>query len=178
MFGDKPIKSMKLREEDLKRLTDKFAASAAPLVLDAAPYLMFSSFDGDAIPKLAKVEGFCESGPMDLVGNFKSESGLATRVHVDVEAGADPAKQSLRVKFIIRKYPQEYTSDQVKELSRQLKERYKGIRDATFADAKLPTWKFDEHTRELWLMAPVGNQAQKRDRLRLFPGCSKALRLD
>lgn len=178
MIGDKPAKSLKFRDADLKRLTQNFAPDTASAVMDAAPYLMVKGFDSEAIPKLARLNGFCQPVDLDLVGHFKSDSGFPTRVNVNVEPGSTPAEQSLRVKFIIRRYPQEYTTAQIRELAAQLKERYAGVKASTFADLNVPTWKFDEFNRELWLMAPVGNQVQKRDLLKQYPGCGKSLKID
>jgi hypothetical protein len=178
MIGDKPLKTLKYQDSAIKGLTGKFAPASAVAATAAAPYLLGAAFDGEAIPKLAKVTGFCEPLPLDLTGNFDSESGHATRVIVSAEPGADPASQSLRVKLIIRKFPQEYTSDQIRALAKQLKERYATAKSSTFADISVPSWKFDEFNRELWLMAPVGNPGQKRDRLKQYPGCGKSLKID
>lgn len=178
MIGNKPVKSFKIRDASLKELMQNFAPDAASAVKEAAPYLLQKGFDSEAIPKLSRIKGFCQPIDLDLTGHFKSDSGFPTRVIVNVEPGGTAAEQSLRVKFIIRRYPQEFTTAQIRELAEQLKARYAGVKASTFADSNVPTWKFDEFNRELWLMAPVGNRVQKRDLLKQYPGCGKSLKID
>ena len=178
MIGNKPVKSFKIRDASLKELTQNFAPETASAVKEAAPYLLEKGFDCEAIPKLSNIKGFCQPVDLDLVGHFKSDSGFPTRVNVNVEPGSSATEQSLRVKFIIRHYPQEHTTTQIRELAAQLKERYAGVKASTFPDQNVPTWKFDEFNRELWLMAPVGNRSQKRDLLKQYPGCGKSVKID
>jgi hypothetical protein len=178
MIGNKPVKSFKIRDASLKDLMQNFSPDTASAVKEAAPYLLEKGFDSEAIPKLSRIKGFCQPIDLDLTGHFKSDSGFPTRVNVNVEPGSTAAEQTLRVKFIIRRYPREFTTAQVRELAEQLKARYAGVKASTFADPNVPTWKFDEFNRELWLMAPVGSRVQKRDLLKQYPGCGKSLKID
>lgn len=172
-----PIKSND--QVDVKSLLKKFAPSAATEVTAAAPYLMYSGFDGQAIPKLAKVTGFCERSLLGLVGNFISDSGHKTRVYVNVVPGAAPSTQSLRVTQIERAFPAEYTREQINELTKQLEERYRGVKKThPWPSATEPTWQFVSYQRKLTLYAPIGDNVHIRDQLMKYPGCGKSLKID
>lgn len=173
-----PIKSND--QVDMKSLLKKFAPSAATEVAAAAPYLMYSGFDGQAIQKLAKVTGFCERNVVGLVGKFMSDSGHKTQVYVNVVPGADPSTQSLRVTQIERTFPAEYTREQINELSKQLEERYRGVKKThPWPSVTEPTWEFVvSFERKLALYAPMGDSRHIRDQLLKYPGCGKSLKID
>lgn len=175
-FFGRPIKSND--KVDIKKLLKRFAPNSAAAVTAAAPYLMFSGFDGQAIPKLAKVTGFCERDFYDMVGIFISTSGHKTTVYVNVVPGDAPSNQSLRVQQIQRTFPGEYTSEQISELSKQLGERYQEVKEAPFASDSEPTWHFVGYERKLTLYAPMGDKAHIRDQLMKYPGCGKSLKID
>lgn len=177
-----PIKSND--QVDVKSLLKKFAPSSAADVTAAAPYLMYHSFDGQAIQKLAKVKGFCEKDILGVIGNFISDSGHKTQVFVNVVPGADPATQSLRVTQIERTFPAEYTREQINELSKQLEERYRGVKRTSspmfaFQSGPKPSWAFVvSFERKLTLSAPMGDSKHIRDQLLKYPGCGKSLKID
>lgn len=185
LYSGKPITSLKMNNVAVKELLVNFAPSAATAVAAAAPYLLFNVFDGQAIPKLAKVKGFCKNtmSPFGISGNFISDSGHNTEVVINVVPGADPSNQSLRVTYIKRVFPSEYTREQINELSKQLEERYQGAKKISgMGGATLtePTWEFDIYARKLELNAPGNsyNNGKTNDQLKKYPGCEKSLKID
>lgn len=175
-FQGKPI-SLKTTNADVKSLLNNFAPSAAAAVAAAAPYLLFNVFDGQAIPKLANVKGFCN--PHGLTGTFISDSGHNTEVEINVVPGADPSSQSLQVIRIVRIFPSSgYTSAQMSELSKQLEERYRGVRKGSPRGTE-PAWSFDTvFGYMLILWAPIVYGTQVGDQLMAYPGCGKSLKID
>lgn len=171
-FGAKPASAMKLDDAKMKTLTDKFAPASAAAVRDVAGYLALGMFDQEALPKIAKLNGFCE--PVEFAGTFKSPEGHLTRVEINGEPGATPSAQSWRVRSILRRFPKDMTAAQTQELLAQLKQRYASVKQTTNqSDLKVPTWKFDETRRELTLYAPFGSRSEKKAQLKQFPGCAK-----
>lgn len=183
---NKPIIALKMTDANIKRLLDDFAPSAAASVMDAAPYLHFKMFDSQGIPKLAKVKGFCQKPSIvGLSGSFVSDSGHETTVFVNVVPGTDPSSQALRITQIQRTFPKEYTSAQISELSKQLEERYREIRNKRKnlnpydnTSATEPFWEFVTYERKLSLYAPLGKFGQVDDQLKQYPGCGKSLKID
>lgn len=174
-----PVKSAKVSADVVRQLTARFAPAAKEAVEAAAPYLIGLKFDGGAIDKLAKVEGFCDPMLRPMEGTFKSDSGFPTKVLLDVEPGEGGATQALRVTSISRKFPLEFTADQLKELEQQLRSRYGAVKVAVSAgDPKVPTWRFNPSTRELTLWATTTPSMKETSLLRRFPGCGKALKID
>ncbi len=174
-----PVKSAKVSPDMVRQLTARFTPAAKEAVEAAAPYLVGLKFDGGAIDKLAKVEGFCDPMLRPMEGTFKSESGFPTKVLLDVEPGEGGATQALRVTSISRKFPLEFTADQLKELDQQLRSRYGAVKVALGAgDAKVPSWRFNPSTRELTLWATTTPSMKETSLLRQFPGCGKALKID
>lgn len=177
-FLGKPIISSKMRKEDLKNQLDKFAPSSAVAVTAAASYLHYKLFDNQAIPKLAKLTGFCARGFHVVEGNFISASGHPTTVYINVFPGDDPSSQSLRVIYIERKFPTEYTNAQISELTKGFGERYRGVKKGRSTTA--PAWDFN-YERKLRLYASTGNLDDKAhifDQLKKYPGCGKSLKID
>lgn len=180
-FMGKPIISLKMSDakENLKSQLEKFAPNSAAAVTAAAPYLRFNSFDSQAIPKLAKITGFCRRELVGMVGTFISDSGHQTTVYINVVPGVEPSSQSLRVTQIERTFPREYTSEQMSALSKQLEERYREVKKARpFASVTEPTWQFVGYERKLTLYAPIGDNVHIRDQLMKYPGCGKSLKID
>lgn len=172
-----PVKLGRLSESDQKRLTERFAPASKAAVIAAAPYLQFERFDNEAIPKLAKVVGYCSRLPTPLSGEFKSESGYLTTVAVNVVPGEHPAEQALRVEYIKRVFPERLTKAQLNELEGQLAARYAGVKRGV--DGKVSSWDFKTYTRELTLQRAYDKRiAQAGDLLKGYPGCGTALKLD
>ena len=172
-FGGKRASEMKPDDKKVKELTDKFAPASAAAVRDVANYMVFGAFDNDSIPKLAKVNGFCE--PQDMTGTFKSAEGYVTRVRITSEPGNAPAAQAWRVKSIIRRFPKDMTPAKTQELAAQFKQHYASVKQTSNqSDLTLPTWKFEEDRKELTLSAPFGSASKRKEQLRQFPGCAKA----
>lgn len=182
LYDHKPIASFKFSDSSIKSLLINFAPSAATAVAAAAPYVQFNVFDSKGIPKLAKIKGFC--GPRlftGLEGTFISDSGHTTRVFINYVPGVDPSSQSLLVERIDRVFmSSEYTSEQMSELSRQLEERYRGVKKG--ASQTEPTWSFEGNAFGknpiLSLMAPHGDAGQISNQLKKYPGCGKPLKID
>jgi hypothetical protein len=184
-YNGKPITSLKTNDASVKSLLTHFAPSAAATVKAAAPYLMLNVFDAKAIPKLAQVKGFCDETmyPFGMRGNFISDSGHHTEVVIFVVTGDDPSNQSLQVTNIERVFPSEYTREQINELSKQLAERYQGVKQISGMGGSTltePTWEFDIYARKLKLRAPESNHSTRKtsDQLKKYPGCGKSLKID
>lgn len=185
LYSGKPITSLKINDASVKNLLVHFAPSAAATAKAAAPYLMFNVFDAQAIPKLAKVKGFCDETmyPFGMRGNFISDSGHNTEVVIFVVTGADSSNQSLQVTDIERIFPKEYTREQINELSKQLEERYRGVKKISGMGGSTltePTWEFDIYARKLKLRAPGNSYStgKTNDQLKKYPGCGKSLKID
>jgi hypothetical protein len=180
--GGKTI-PLKINDSDLKGVLQDFSPTETTAVTAAAPYLKWNAFDSQGIIKLAKVTGFCNRG-FGVVGTFISESGHKTFVTANVVPGADPSSQSIRVTLIERSFPREYTRDQLNELSKQLAERYAGIKKVSsrmFAHSAgtLPSWAFEVSSEtKLSLMAPSDSFLKINDQLKKYPGCGKSLKID
>lgn len=179
-FG-RPIKQND--KVDVKSLLMNFAPSASDAVKAAGSYLLSNSFDGQAIPKLAKLKGFCK--PLyftGLEGHFISDGGYDTEVHINVVPGNAPSSQTLQVKRISRLYSSSgYTNAQMDELSKQLEERYRGVRRGSPNQTE-PAWSFETsgvgYDRMLTLWAPMISGIQVNDQLMAYPGCGKSLKID
>jgi len=170
----KKVSAVPVPPAALARLAKNVAPASQDALKDAAPYLMTSTFDGPAIPRLAKVKSFCR--PVDhLVGTFRSESGYPTRVFVAIDPRG--GEQAFRVRSIVRTYPDSLTSAQLGELEQQLAARYAGVRKAS-ADTKASTWNFNPHKRELQLQSAVVPPSRLADELKRTPGCGAAAKLD
>ncbi len=180
--GGKTI-PLKINYADLKDVLQNFSSTAATAVTAAAPYLKWNAFDSQGIVKLAKVTGFCRRG-LGVVGTFISESGHKTFVTANVVPGTDPSNQYIRVTLIERTFPREYTRDQLNELSKQLAERYTGIKKVSsrmlaYSAGALPSWAFSvSFETKLSLMAPSDDFMKINDQLRQYPGCGKSLKID
>lgn len=170
----RPI-SLNTPDADVKSLLADFAPSAAA-VKEAAPYLLSQTFDGRAIPKLAKLKGFCT--PLSLFGlkgTFISDSGHNTEVSINVVPGADPSIQYLQVEHISRTFSSsKHTNAQMSELSKQLEDRYRGARKGS--------WNFEVsgvgYDRKLNLWSSSVRNMQTIDQLMAYPGCGKPLKID
>lgn len=114
-----------------------------------------------------------------MEGYFLSESGHRTKVVVALALGKDPAWQSLRVASIQRFFPNEYTNDQMVELSKQLKERYQGVAqvNGNWPSPTEPNWSLEGKVLTL-NAATVKYTTQAGDHLKQYPGCSKSLKVD
>lgn len=165
-----PAKSARISAADIKRQAANFSPSSAPAVADATPYLLFGEFDGDAIPKLAKLKGFCAPLGTDLVGRYKGSDGAITNIYVNAEPGSDPSSQSLRVQSIVRTFPADLDKGKIADLTAEFKKQYAKVKQSSF-DAKAPTWKFSPAERRLALAAPLGNRVAKQKQLAQYPGC-------
>jgi hypothetical protein len=174
-FTSKAAASYALPDEEMKKITVKFAPASAPAVRNAGSYIASNAFDNAGISKLAKVSGFCE--PVILSGSFTSPGGHKTHVVLNVATADSPSVATWRVMSITRTFPAEYTKAQVGELATALKQRYAEVKQGSL-DMKVPVWDFSIYTRKLTLQAPMENSGKVRDKLRQYPGCGKPLAID
>ncbi len=143
-------------------------------VVDAAPYLSARQFDQTGIAKLAQVRGFCKSHA-NFQGTFQSESGHPSFVTARIEPSPDGKTQSIRVFSMSRQYPREYTDEQLSALKQQLTERYGKAKHGE----NDPSWGIGPD-RGLFLRGPVDwdGGTKRRNLMKQFPGCGKALKID
>ncbi|PRC91948.1 hypothetical protein [Solimicrobium silvestre] len=159
----------------------KFVAGAnsADILRGAMPYMAFSIFDSDAVPKLTELHGFCEN-MAGFLGSYKSDSGFDTYVVVNVLPDAYPSPRKLQVTSIRRNYPTIYTEDQVKELASQFKKRYASIPGeayrATHTKPSEVEWSFQN--RALIIGYSGGWMSSRIEQFKQYPGCGKALSID
>jgi hypothetical protein len=107
----------RISNAQMKRLRSIYVGDIARV----APYLKKGVFDNDALHQLSRIDGACRMH--DLIGKFVSDGGNPTQVTLRLlpEAGK---RQTWRVVFISRSFPDARSRRDQETIKRALDERY------------------------------------------------------